>query len=108
VLLVVGSPGGPTIPTTVVQVILNVVDHRMDVVRAVGAGRIHHQYLPDMLSVDRYGLEPATAAALTSKGHVLKPLDSWGDAEAVSEDPVTHLRYGGSDPRNEGAAVGQD
>ncbi|MFL5320070.1 MAG: gamma-glutamyltransferase, partial [Myxococcaceae bacterium] len=106
--LVVGSPGGPTIPTTVVQVIMNVLDHKMDPVRAVGAGRLHHQYLPDMLSVDRYGLEPATAAALVAKGHQLKQVDSWGDAEAVGEDPVTHLRYGASDPRNEGAAVGQD
>lgn len=108
VLLVVGSPGGPTIPTTVVQVISNVIDLGMDPVRAVGAGRLHHQYLPDVAWVDRWGMEPQTAAAIEAKGHQLKRVDAWGDAEAVAEDPVTHLRYGGSDPRNEGATLGQD
>jgi gamma-glutamyltranspeptidase/glutathione hydrolase len=109
VMLVVGAPGGPTIPTTVLQVIRNVVDHGMDVVRAVGAGRVHHQYLPDALMVERFGMDPATAAGLEGKGHVLnRKLEAWGDAEAVMEDPATGLRYAGSDPRNEGAALGQD
>jgi len=108
IMLAVGSPGGPTIPTTVLQVILNIVDHKMDVVRAVGSGRLHHQYLPDALWVDRFGLEPATAAALEQRGHKLQRMEQWGDAEAVFVDPVTRLRYAGSDPRNEGAATGQD
>ena len=109
VQLVVGAPGGPTIPTTVLQVIRNVVDHGMDPVRAVGQGRLHHQYLPDALMVERYGLEPATAAALEARGHVLsRKMEAWGDAEVVMEDPVTGLRYAASDPRNEGAALGQD
>jgi gamma-glutamyltranspeptidase/glutathione hydrolase len=106
--IVVGSPGGPTIPTTVIQVISNVLDHGMDLPRAVAAGRIHHQYMPDSASVDKFGLDPATAAALEAKGHTLKRVDSWGDAEAVGEDPVTKLRYSASDPRNEGAGQGQD
>jgi gamma-glutamyltranspeptidase / glutathione hydrolase len=108
VMLAVGSPGGSTIPTTVIQVISNVVDHRMDVVRAVGQGRLHHQYLPDELWVDRWGLEPATQAALEAKGHKLRKQEAWGDAEAVYSDPTTNLRYAASDPRNEGAALGQD
>lgn len=108
VMLAVGSPGGPTIPTTVIQVILNVIDHKMDVVRAVGEGRLHHQYLPDQLMVDRFALEPATEAALKAKGHVIGRSEGWGDAEAVMVDPKTGLRYAGSDPRNEGAALGQD
>jgi gamma-glutamyltranspeptidase/glutathione hydrolase len=109
VQLVVGAPGGPTIPTTVLQVIRNVVDHGMDLSRAVGMGRVHHQYLPDALMVEKYGLEPATAAALEAKGHVLsRKMEAWGDAEAVMEDPSTGLRYAASDPRNEGAAAGQD
>lgn len=106
--IVVGSPGGPTIPTTVIQVISNVIDHGMDLTRAVGAGRIHHQYMPDSASVDRFGLEPATASALQSRGHALKRVDAWGDAEAVGEDPLTKLRYSASDPRNEGLGLGQD
>jgi gamma-glutamyltranspeptidase/glutathione hydrolase len=108
VMLAVGSPGGSTIPTTVIQVISNVIDHGMDITRAVGAGRLHHQYLPDELWVDRYGLEPATQAALEALGHKIRRVDAWGDAEAVLSDPVTNVRSSGSDPRNEGAALGQD
>ncbi|WNG39599.1 gamma-glutamyltransferase [Archangium violaceum] len=108
VMLVVGSPGGSTIPTTVIQVISNIVDQGMDVTRAVGTGRVHHQYLPDELWVDRWGLEPATQAALEAKGHKLRKQEAWGDAEAVYSDPKTNLRYAASDPRNEGTALGQD
>lgn len=108
VMLAVGSPGGSTIPTTVLQVISNVIDGHLDIVRAVGAGRIHHQWLPDEVLIDKNGLEPATAAALEAMGHTLKRLEGWGDAEAVMVDPVTGLRTAGSDPRNEGAAMGQD
>jgi gamma-glutamyltranspeptidase/glutathione hydrolase len=108
VMLVVGSPGGSTIPTTVIQVIRNVVDLGMDVQRAVGHGRIHHQYLPDRLMVDRYGLELLTRRALEAKGHALQDADAWGDAEAVHVDGQTGLRTSASDPRGEGAAVGQD
>lgn len=107
VMLAVGSPGGSTIPTTVIQVISNVVDHGMDLTRAVGEGRLHHQYLPDELWVDRWALEPTTQAALEALGHKLRRVDAWGDAEAVMSDPRTNLRYAASDPRNEGAALGQ-
>lgn len=108
VLLVVGSPGGSTIPTTVMQVIENVIDYGMDVLRAAGAPRVHHQYLPDALMIDTPGLEPQTRQALSAKGHHLQDAPTWGDAEAVYVDPQTGLRYAGSDPRNEGAGVGQD
>lgn len=108
VLLAVGSPGGSTIPTTVLQVISAVVDVGLDPTRAVGLGRLHHQWLPDEVWVDKTGLEPATIAALEAMGHVIKRLEGWGDAEAVMVDPVTKLRFGGSDPRNEGAPTGQD
>ncbi|MBN8469470.1 gamma-glutamyltransferase [Corallococcus exiguus] len=108
VMLAVGSPGGSTIPTTVIQAISNVVDQGMDVARAVGMGRLHHQYLPDELWVDKWGLEPATLSALEAKGHKIRRVDAWGDAEAVYSDPRTNLRYSSSDPRNEGAATGQD
>lgn len=108
VMLAVGSPGGSTIPTTVIQVISNMVDSGMDVTRAVGEGRLHHQYLPDELWVDRWGLEPATQAALEAKGHKIRKQETWGDAEAVYSDPKTNLRYSASDPRNEGAGLGQN
>lgn len=108
VMIAVGSPGGSTIPTTVLQVISALIDGTLDPVRAVGFGRIHHQWLPDEVWVDKTGLEPATQAALEAKGHVFKRVDGWGDAEAVLVDPVTQLRFAASDPRNEGAPAGHD
>ncbi len=108
VMLAVGSPGGSTIPTTVMQVLSAVVDAKLDVVRAVGLGRVHHQWLPDEVWVDKVGLEPATAKALEAMGHTLVRVDTWGDAEAVLVDPVTGWRTAGSDPRNEGLPAGQE
>lgn len=108
VMLAVGSPGGSTIPTTVMQVVSNVIDLELDVVRAVGRGRIHHQWLPDEVWVDPDGMDPATQKALEAKGHVFKRLNGWGDAEAVMVHPVTGLRSAASDPRNEGQSTGSD
>jgi gamma-glutamyltranspeptidase / glutathione hydrolase len=108
VLLVVGSPGGSTIPTTVLQVLINVLDAKMDLVRAVGAGRLHDQWLPDAVVVDKESIEPATKAALEAMGHTFKVVEAIGDAEAVMENEETQLRTAASDPRNEGIALGQD
>lgn len=107
VMLVVGSPGGSTIPTTVMQVVSNVLDGSLDVARAVSRGRIHHQWFPDEVWVDPDGLDPATRAALEQRGHTFVPKPGWGDAEAVMVDPVTGLRTAASDPRNEGQPAGQ-
>ena len=108
VLLAIGSPGGSTIPTTVMQVISNVIDLKLDVSRAVSRGRIHHQWLPDEVWVDQDGLEPATQRALEALGHTFVSIPGWGDAEAVMVDPVTGLKSAASDPRNEGAPAGQE
>ncbi|MFZ5445349.1 MAG: gamma-glutamyltransferase [Myxococcota bacterium] len=106
VMLAVGSPGGSTIPTTVMQVISNVIDGELDVARAVSRGRIHHQWLPDEVWVDPDGLDPATRQALEALGHTFKKVPGWGDAEAVMVDPVTGVRTAASDPRNEGQPAG--
>lgn len=108
VLLAVGSPGGSTIPTTVMQVISNVIDLELDVSQAVSRGRIHHQWLPDEVRADPTALDPATQHALEALGHTFKPAPGWGDAEAVMVDPKTGLRTAASDPRNEGAPAGQE
>ena len=108
VMLAVGSPGGSTIPTTVMQVISNVIDGELDVSRAVNRGRIHHQWMPDEVWVDPDGLDPATRNALQAMGHKFKPIPGWGDAEAVMVDPNTGLKTAASDPRNEGAPNGQE
>src|SRR5213593_4185561 len=67
--MVVGTPGGPTIITTVAQVILNVLDQRMSLADAVAAPRIHHQALPDVIHYERDGLTEATVRALEAMGH---------------------------------------
>jgi gamma-glutamyltranspeptidase/glutathione hydrolase len=108
VLLALGSPGGATIPSTVLQVLINVLDAKMDLVRAVGQGRVHEQWLPDAVVVDRESLEPATKAGLEALGHTVRVVEALGDAEAVMESEETGLRTAASDPRNEGAALGQD
>jgi gamma-glutamyltranspeptidase / glutathione hydrolase len=111
-LLVTGSPGGPTIINTVLQVISNVVDHGMPVMQAVEAPRIHHQWMPDVLTYERYGISKDTAALLTAKGHTLKERVSYegayqGDAETVFVDPKTNVRHGAADPRKpDSLAVG--
>jgi gamma-glutamyltranspeptidase/glutathione hydrolase len=103
-LLVTGSPGGPTIINTVLQVISNVVDHRLPVMQAVEAPRVHHQWMPNMLIYERFGLSPDTATLLRAMGHTLSERDSYegayqGDAETVAIDPQTGLRLGAADPR---------
>jgi gamma-glutamyltranspeptidase/glutathione hydrolase len=74
----------------------------------MGAGRVHHQWLPDTVTVNPDGLDPATRAALEAMGHTVQVTDSpLADVEAVMEDPVTGLRYTASDPRGEGIGLGQ-
>lgn len=108
VLLVVGAAGGAFIPTGVLQVVTNVVDARMNLPVALAAGRVHHQWLPDVVMVTPDGVEPATRAALEAMGHTFKVSESpLADVEAVMEDPDTGLRSAASDPRGEGTGLGQ-
>ncbi len=103
-LLVTGSPGGPTIINTVLQVVLNIVDHGMPVAQAVEAPRVHHQWMPDSLSFERYGISADTLAILQSRGHTVRERQSYeggyqGDAGTIYVDPKTNLRHGAADPR---------
>lgn len=108
VLLALGGSGGSLIPTGVIQVVMNVLDARMNLPTAVAAGRVHHQWLPDTVTVNPESLDPATRTALESMGHAVKVADTvLADIEAVMEDPQTGLRTAASDPRGEGAALGQ-
>ena len=63
-----GSPGGPRIITTALEAILNVVDHGMTIQEAVDAPRIHHQWLPDTVFIERFALSPDTRALLEARG----------------------------------------
>jgi len=103
----VGSPGGPTIINTVLQVITNVVDFDMNIQHAVDAPRIHHQWLPDEIVYEPYGLAADTARALERRGHRLTARPRYmGDAHAVMIEEKTGTRLGASDPRNYGVPVG--
>ncbi len=103
--LVLGSPGGPTIITTVANILIGVVDFSLDIEEAVNAPRFHHQWLPDQILVEDR-LSPDTMNGLRSKGHKLKVEHFWGDGECIMVDPKTGERLGASDGRNNGKAVG--
>jgi gamma-glutamyltranspeptidase/glutathione hydrolase len=103
----VGSPGGPTIINTVLDVITNVVDYNMNIQQAIDAPRIHHQWLPDELVFEPYGLSGDTQAALTARGHKLAKPRYLGDAEGIMIEEKTGMRLGATDPRrSDGLAVG--
>jgi gamma-glutamyltranspeptidase/glutathione hydrolase len=103
--LVAGGEGGPTIITTVAEVVMGVVDFGLDIQEAVNAPRFHHQWLPDEVRVeDRVSLD--TIRLLKSKGHKIQIGHLWGDSECIEIDPKTGERLGASDGRNNGKAVG--
>jgi gamma-glutamyltranspeptidase/glutathione hydrolase len=103
--LAMGAPGGSTIITTVLQILLNVLEYKMDVGAAVAAGRIHHQWLPDKVNVDPWGFDAATLAELKRRGHSIEQREYWGNANAIQQLPDGKLE-GAADPRGEGTAQG--
>jgi gamma-glutamyltranspeptidase/glutathione hydrolase len=103
--LVLGTPGGATIITTVANILMGVLDFGLDLQEAVNAPRFHHQWLPDEILVEDR-LSPDTMNLLRSKGHKLKVDHFWGDGECIMIDPKTGERLGASDGRNNGKAVG--
>jgi gamma-glutamyltranspeptidase/glutathione hydrolase len=103
--LVLGSPGGPTIITTVANILMGVVDFGLDIQESVNAPRFHNQWLPDQIAVEDR-VSPDTINLLRSKGHTVKVSHFWGDGECVMIDPKTGERLGASDGRNNGKAVG--
>jgi len=104
--LVVGSPGGSRIITTVLQVIVNVLDHGMNVQEAVDAPRFHHQWLPDFIRIEKQGFPQDVVTALEARGHTVKADSNMGDVHAIWIDPTTNVRYGASDPRADGRTLG--
>jgi gamma-glutamyltranspeptidase/glutathione hydrolase len=103
---VTGTPGGPTIITTVFQTIMNVIDYGMNVVQAVNAPRVHHQHLPDQIFFEQGGLTAEVVAALEAKGHtVVERSGVSGDAQVIMVMPDGSLQAA-SDRRRGGAAVG--
>jgi gamma-glutamyltranspeptidase/glutathione hydrolase len=102
-LMVVGTPGGPTIMNSVLQALVNVVDFKMNAQDAVSAPRFHHQWYPDHLFLEP-GFSPDTIALLRSRGHEIEFKGSSNDMMMILTD--AGWLQGGVDPRREGKAAG--
>ena len=104
--LVLGTPGGATIITTVFQVLSNLADHGMTLAEAVCAPRVHHQHLPDRLAYEPGALSEAVVAGLAALGHETREeKEEWGDMQAILLNSDQSL-LGVSDPRRGGVSVG--
>jgi gamma-glutamyltranspeptidase/glutathione hydrolase len=103
--LVLGSPGGSTIPTTVFQVIVNVLDFGMSIGQAVNAGRFHHQWLPDWISFEKDAIDSISSKKLTDMGHILKERASIGSINAIMILPGAKIA-GGADKRGNNSSCG--
>ncbi len=102
--MLVGGRGGPRIITSVAQIILNAIDHRMSLADAMAAPRIHHQWLPDSTYYERGGLKPDVVSALDATGHKMLPTAGVGINAAIMR--VKGGWEGMDDPRSHGGAVG--
>lgn len=106
-VLVIGSPGGRTIINTVLQVVLNVIDHGMNIGQAIEAGRIHHQWLPDVTSFEEFSISPDTRRLYEMMGHRVRFRGEQGSAMGIFIDQEKGLIYGTADSRDfDGRAVG--
>jgi gamma-glutamyltranspeptidase/glutathione hydrolase len=124
--LLIGSPGGSRIITITLEAIVNMIDHGMNVQEAIDAPRIHHQWLPDVIYVERFALSADTRRLLERRGHSIKEDGQWGIAEGISigspylkapmQQDVQFLAvtspplagatlFGGHDARGEGGAA---
>jgi len=118
--LVLGAEGGPTIITTVANVLLGVVDYGLNIQQAVNSPRFHNQWEPDEIKMEKVGFSPDTVRLLERMGHKIPAnaaIDNmpgheksanqyWGDAECIAIDAETGERLGAADDRHNGKAVG--
>jgi len=104
--LAIGAAGGPTIPTTVAQIIVHLVDDKMKLDEAITASRVHHNLSPDAIRMEKNGLEAETQKALAARGHQFRisrfPI---GKACGVEVDPATGFRAAVADPRYDGTGA---
>jgi len=102
----VGARGGPRIISAVMQTVINVIDHGMNIQQAIDAPRIHHQWLPDEIFHEPYGLSPDTIEILRGYGH--KFVERPGNIASATGIMIGSdgVRYGAIDSRSDGAAIG--
>jgi gamma-glutamyltranspeptidase/glutathione hydrolase len=104
--MVIGSPGGSTIISQVLQTIQNVIDFGMNIYDAISVPRIHHQWLPDEINYESHGLPEDVKQNLIARGHVIGSVKSLGRMEGIIIDTQKNVFYGTSDPRGYGKATG--
>jgi len=102
--MVVGTPGGSTIITSVFQTILNVIDFGMDMQSAVSAKRFHHQWLPDRVDIEKDALNPNVVTILGKKGYAIVEKTSPGRVDAILKTQNGYA--GGADPRGDDTKLG--
>lgn len=103
--MVVGTPGGSTIITSVFQTILNVIDFNQSMQSAVAAKKFHHQWLPDQIDVEDKALDSLTTEKLKAKGYKIVPRGSIGRVDAILRTKWGYYE-GGADPRGDDKAIG--
>lgn len=104
--LVIGTPGGSTIITGVLQVVLNATLFKMDLRRAIDMPKIHHQWLPDEIYHEKYALSTDVADNLKKRGHIIGQTRQLNLMEGILIDPETGIKWGYSDSRGSGSAEG--
>jgi gamma-glutamyltranspeptidase/glutathione hydrolase len=106
-ILILGSPGGPRIITSVLETILNIFDYHLNLKAAIDAPRYHQQWWPEAIDVEPNAFTPEVTKQLTASGYQFTPLPGWGAVESIYIDPQTKILYGANDRRRQaGAAVG--
>ncbi|OGU81798.1 MAG: gamma-glutamyltransferase [Ignavibacteria bacterium RBG_16_35_7] len=104
--LIAGSPGGSTILIVVLQVILNCINFKMDIQEAINQPRFHHQWLPDQIDYEEFGMAVDVIDNLVKRGHKIGQIKSLGRVEGILIDIENNIIFGATDPRGFGSAEG--
>ncbi len=103
--MVIGTPGGSTIITSVFQVFLNVAEHQMNIQEAIDAPRVHHQWQPDKILYEEGSINQDSITLLEEKGHIFEEKKPWGRVDAILIDSSGYFK-GGADKRGDDVAIG--
>ncbi len=104
--IIIGSPGGSTIITVVLQVVMNCIDFDMNIQQAINAPRIHHQWYPERIDYEKNALSDNVKEKLINMGHKIGEQTVLGMAEGIMVNSNNQVVYGASDPRGPGLAEG--